>query len=144
MFKLAVLAWNFSWNLRFKCHRDNRSARWLAALDKWTALNSNSWDATRNQSSRRQAANMESCTRPELTAALSQYTRRRKPCHWDPQNRAARRMARTSRWWMEGNLSLTSRGNSIWKNWWQVNPLQLDKHASVAKTASGEEHYKHE
>lgn len=81
MLQLAVLAWNSSWNLRFKCHGDKRSSRRLAALDKWTAHRSNSWDAARNQSSCRHAAKMESCMLPELseltTAALSQYTRRR-------------------------------------------------------------------
>lgn len=142
MCKSAVFARNSSWNWEFKCHRDNKSARRLSALDKCTARNSNAFNAARNQSSRRHVANRGSWTRQGLieltTAALSHCTRIRKLRHLCPHKWTARRMARTSRWWIEGNLSVTSRGNSVWKKWWRVNPLQPDKHASVAKIASGD------
>ena len=34
---------------------------------------------------------------------------------------------------------MTSWGNSVWKKWWQVNPLQHDKQASVPNIASDED-----
>ena len=110
-----------NWVLKeeYTCQGDNQSARRFTELDKWVARNSNSCEAASNQIARKQTANRESCTRPELreltTASLSHWTIIRKPHQDEPNERRATRMARASKWWMEGNWTSIRRKFAVKK-----------------------------
>ena len=105
---------------------------------------SNSPRADCNQISCKQVASTASLVQPvlitETTASLSQKSWILRPRQYWPHKSTATITTRSSRWWIAVQTVATKLGKTDWKYSVHDTPLHRDKHASVAKTASGTDH----